>query len=220
MNSIWFCGDPHGELDYLIRSVLRHKPSAVVILGDLECSVPLLFSLRNIIEYCDVWYIHGNHDSDDQLYWDNLHALKGKSLHANSQLVSGTRIAGLGGVFDAKVWHPKLPSGQSQNREEYLQEINSKKVSLEMKENMKMISQSFIYPDDYFITAMLSAEILVSHEAPSCHRHGFSEIDDLAISLGARKIFHGHHHETYVEGNIVGVGFREIVDHNGIIIKS
>ncbi len=30
------------------------------------------------------------------------------------------------------------------------------------------------YPDDYFTLAMEKAEILVCHEAPSCHPYGYS----------------------------------------------
>lgn len=215
MSTIWFCGDPHGKFDYLIRAVMRWKPDAIVLLGDMECPLPLPMLLKPILSLTEVWFIHGNHDSDDQHYWDNLHALEGRNLHGRSELVAGTRIAGLGGTFDAKVWHPKAPSGDAQNRDEYLQQIDARRTSPEAKENMAMISQSFIYPDDYFATAMLSAEILVTHEAPTCHRHGFEEIDELASSLGARKVFHGHHHESYSHGNFIGVGFRQIVDQDG-----
>ncbi|MBB4867203.1 putative phosphodiesterase [Pseudomonas nitritireducens] len=215
MSAIWFCGDPHGKLDYLVRAVLAQKPNAIVLLGDVECAIPLPVLVRSILPVCEVWYIPGNHDADEQRYWDNLHALQGRSLHAQAKLVAGVEIAGLGGTFDRKVWHPHALSGSAQNRDEYLLQIDQRRVHPEAKENMAMISQGFIYPDDYFCTAMLSAEILVTHEAPSCHRHGFVEIDELARSVGARKVFHGHHHESYREGNVFGVGFRQIVDQDG-----
>ena len=39
--------------------------------------------------------------------------------------------------------------------------------------------------------------MLITHEAPSCHRHGFAAIDRLADVAAARLIVHGHHHESY-----------------------
>ena len=35
------------------------------------------------------------------------------------------------------------------------------------------------------------ADILVTHEAPSCHRHGKNAIEELAEAIGAKKIFMG-----------------------------
>jgi len=43
----------------------------------------------------------------------------------------------------------------------------------------------------------IRADILVTHEAPSSYRHGFQVIDELALAIGAKKIFHGHHHTFY-----------------------
>lgn len=39
------------------------------------------------------------------------------------------------------------------------------------------------------------ADILVTHEAPSCHSHGFRGIDVLAQSMKVKLTFHGHHHD-------------------------
>jgi hypothetical protein len=50
--------------------------------------------------------------------------------------------------------------------------------------------------------------VLVSHEAPSCHRHGFAVIDQMAAHAGARLIVHGHHHESYVATLTSGVAVR------------
>jgi hypothetical protein len=40
-------------------------------------------------------------------------------------------------------------------------------------------------------------DILVTHEAPTSHPHGFAPIDALAEACGARLIVHGHHHQSY-----------------------
>ena len=59
-------------------------------------------------------------------------------------------------------------------------------------------------------------DILITHEAPSCHRLGFSEIDDLAEIMGVKLIVHGHYHETY-RGElpngirVIGVGKAEVL---------
>lgn len=42
LKMIWFLGDVHGRFDHVIRLVKNHRPEAVVFLGDLEFSLPLL----------------------------------------------------------------------------------------------------------------------------------------------------------------------------------
>ena len=37
----------------------------------------------------------------------------------------------------------------------------------------------------------------MTHEAPTCHRHGFVGIDMAAEACRARLVVHGHHHESY-----------------------
>lgn len=46
-------------------------------------------------------------------------------------------------------------------------------------------------------------DILLTHEAPGCHPHGFSVLDEYAFEAGAKLIIHGHHHEDY-SGRIKG----------------
>ena len=41
----------------------------------------------------------------------------------------------------------------------------------------------------------LRADILVTHEAPSCHPHGFAALDELVRSMRVVRSFHGHHHD-------------------------
>ena len=59
--------------------------------------------------------------------------------------------------------------------------------------------------DIYQRLGRLRADILVTHEAPSAHVHGFMAIDDLAIQLGAKLVVHGHHHESidYLEAGLI-----------------
>lgn len=68
------------------------------------------------------------------------------------------------------------------------------------------------------------ADILVTHESPSCHRHGKTAIEELAEAIGAKHIFHGHHHKYYQEsikgiavtgasiGGVVNLAGEQLID--------
>ena len=56
-----------------------------------------------------------------------------------------------------------------------------------------------IYPDDLNVLSRQRADILVTHEAPSCHPYGFETLDQLARSMGVVRAFHGHHHDDRSE---------------------
>lgn len=74
---------------------------------------------------------------------------------------------------------------------------------------------------------MEKADILVTHEAPSCHPFGYSEIDELAQAMGARMVVHGHHHDSLnyrsewpkLGFEAHGVAFRSIMAIDGSIIS-
>ena len=51
------------------------------------------------------------------------------------------------------------------------------------------------YPDDVAALSKLRVDILVTHEAPSCHPHGFAALDELARFMRVVRSFHGHHHD-------------------------
>jgi predicted phosphodiesterase len=74
----------------------------------------------------------------------------------------------------------------------------------------------------------LEADILVTHKAPSAHRYGFVEIDELAELMGVQLIIHGHHHEQYAATTesgikVVGLGGQDclfvIQEHAEIKVK-
>ncbi|MGZ5076871.1 MAG: metallophosphoesterase, partial [Methylobacter sp.] len=54
-----------------------------------------------------------------------------------------------------------------------------------------------IWHDEFEMLKALKADILVTHEAPGSHRHGFDVIGELAAAMGVKHIFHGHLHENY-----------------------
>ena len=105
---IFFCGDPHGGFDHIIQAGKEHRPKAMVILGDLQPPAPLHEVLADILPFVDVWWIPGNHDTDNDYFYDRLwrSELAGHNLHGRVALVNGLRIAGLGGVFRGQIWMP------------------------------------------------------------------------------------------------------------------
>ena len=44
--------------------------------------------------------------------------------------------------------------------------------------------------------ATLQADVLITHEAPGYHDHGFKELDSLARRMGVRMTVHGHQHDN------------------------
>ena len=56
-----FAGDPHGSYEHLYPFVQENDNVALIILGDLQLSSP--DELDKLAQYCDIWFIHGNHDS-------------------------------------------------------------------------------------------------------------------------------------------------------------
>jgi predicted phosphodiesterase len=138
--------------------------------------------------------------------------------------IDGVRIAGLGGIFRGEVWHPNIDSGKPTHAtyaeyEKFIRSNANLKRRLTRKDlaqlqavppesrqwNSAVLDQSrvgkllkhhsTIFPADYERMADQKADILVTHEAPSCHPHGFKEIDLLAQVMGAT-VFHGHHHDA------------------------
>ncbi len=53
-----------------------------------------------------------------------------------------------------------------------------------------------IFPEDMNALRNRRADVLVTHETPSCHRYGFVGIDQAAAHCLARLVVRGHHHES------------------------
>ena len=53
-----------------------------------------------------------------------------------------------------------------------------------------------IFPSEVEVLSKQRADILVTHEGPSMHRHGFYGLDRLADAMGVRHLVHGHLHEN------------------------
>ncbi|MGZ8153544.1 MAG: metallophosphoesterase family protein [Methylovulum sp.] len=214
---ILFAGDPHGDFQAIIAAVHKHKPEAVVLLGDYDLDRPLEKCLQEIIDLTEIWWIAGNHDFQSPCKYNNLFnsALADKGLHLKVTEIAGLRVAGLGGIFLGRVWYPPQEPKWS-DKQHYLrsQSATNRQPGLSLK------YQSAIWHNEFQALKTLKADILVTHEAPGSHRHGFSVIGDLATAMGVKHIFHGHLHENYsrtIKNNIqvYGVANSAVSDLQG-----
>ena len=194
-NRILFAGDPHGDFDNVIHAVQQYQPEAVVMLGDYSLQKKLEDYLAVITPQTQIWWIYGNHDVNSDANYGFLFesAYKDFGLHLKVQDIGGLRIAGLGGIFMAKNWYPPA-EGRWQNQQHWLnaQPGHIRRLGMPIKLRHSIWQHEF-----NAMCATIKADILVTHEAPSCHRYGFAAIDALAEAIGARHIFHGHQHEYY-----------------------
>lgn len=253
---IFLLGDVHGGLDHILPAIRTagEESNSVVFLGDIEPRRPFEEEIRPLLDAgIEVWFIHGNHDSDRRLTWDNLEASSHRNLHGRVVEIDGVRIGGLGGTFREDIWYPDqaaTPGGVTpyRNYADYVQFIRSKAASkrrptkeesaqrqgsvmangddslLDESQQGRLLKHlSAIFPDSYDALADQQADILVTHEAPSCHPHGFGAIDLLAQVMGVKALFHGHQHDsldyrqwdTELGFRAYGVGFRGITDYTG-----
>lgn len=214
---VLFAGDPHGDFRPLLRAVHEQAPEAVVMLGDYDLEHPLEYYLRDIPKQTEIWWIAGNHEfeSPDKHHFLFNSAFADNSLHLTVKEVAGLKIAGLGGIFLGRVWYPPRPP-KWRSKKHYLnrQPVHIRNAGLSLK------YQSAIWHDEVERFKELDADILVTHEAPCSHRHGFIAIDELAEALGVDKVFHGHLHEHYsspIKPDIMvyGVADRMVADLSG-----
>lgn len=221
---IYFIGDTHGRFEHVLKAVTQSRPKAIVFLGDLQASRPLEVELAPILGLTEVWFIHGNHDTDSDADYDHLFGstLADRNLHGRVVDVEGLRIAGLGGVFRGQVWTPPAPwSYESPGKMAARCNPNYR-----WRRGMPRKHHSSIFPEAYFGLVDQRAEVLVTHEAPSAHPYGFEAIDELARSLRVTKAFHGHHHDCLdysgdkdrLGFEAFGVGLRGIMESNGRVI--
>ena len=213
---IYLLGDVHSNFRHVIEIVRKDRPKAVIFLGDLECSRPLHEEVASIRDLTDVWWIPGNHDTDSAETYRNLFEseLADRNLHGRVVEIAGIRVAGLGGVFRGKIWSPPAePEFVDFDEYQQKEKIGDYTLSKLDKKNLFAIDgpkrltkqiardgrllkhRSSIFYSDFINLYGQSADIIVTHEAPSCHPHGFAEIDALAQSLHVKFAYHGHHHD-------------------------
>ena len=189
---ILFAGDPHGSYEHLYPFVQENDNVALIILGDLQLSSP--DELDKLAKYCDIWFIHGNHDSKTIAAFEAIWGShwKSRNLHNRVVEIQGQRIAGLGGVFRGQIWMPP-------NKPMYFDPIHYCQYSSQEKiwrGGVPLRHRTSIFPSDIEAIENEQADILICHEAPKPHPMGFRVINQLAEKLGVRHVFHGHHHDN------------------------
>lgn len=185
------------------------------------------------------------------LFEDSL--FQARNLHGRVVEIAVLRVAGFGGVFRGEIWYPRpadnakavdTPAFHSYHefRHDLQRKQGLKRRQSEMERMQPQVvanqfaeltdecrngrlrkHKSSIFHDDYLRLYGQTADILVTHEAHSCHPHGFREIDALAQSLHVKYLFHGHHHESlnyrnhfqHLGFSAYGVGFMGITDMFG-----
>jgi predicted phosphodiesterase len=211
---IVIAGDPHNNFPPILRACAAEEPGRLILLGDCELRVPLRHMLGSLLTLgWNVHWIIGNKDAETSPMFDHLVTdfpegdIGGRVIE-----VGGLRIAGLGGVFKPRIWYPRAdePGGRIEppsfnTRREFLD-------SLPLREHWRgglpLWHRDSIFPEDFAQLAQHRFDVLVTHEAPSCHRHGFAAIDRLAEVAAARLIVHGHHHESYAAKLANGIDVR------------
>ena len=222
---IFFCGDVHGCFDHIIEAVSEHEPAAIILLGDVQAQRPLEKELALILDKTEIWFIHGNHDTDSEADYDNLFgsALAHRNLDGRVVTIAGVSIAGLGGIFRAQVWWPpEAPSYTSAKDFERKQGAGNR-----WRNGLTLRHRSTIFPDTYERLAAMHADVLVTHEGPSVHPYGFAALDELARQMGVLQTFHGHHHDCIdysvhwdrLGYRAFGVGFCGITALDGTVIR-
>jgi hypothetical protein len=192
-----FAGDPHRNFAPILRACATVLPGTLVLVGDCDCDAPLPDILSPAIRSgWRVCWILGNHDTDIEGCFDNLvHAHPQGDIGGRVVEAAGLRIAGLPGVFKPRVWHPvERATPQFRTRSEFLATLPP---SEHWRGGLPLWHRDTIFPEDFDRLRGHRFDILVTHEAPSSHRHGFADIDVLAQACGARLIVHGHHHQSY-----------------------
>lgn len=215
---IFVCGDPHQEFDHIVNAVLEHSPDAVILLGDITPLRPLEIELELIKDLTEIWWIHGNHDTDHANYFDNLFGSKlaDRNLHGRIVDIVGVRVAGMGGIFRSKIWTDGDCSTASP--ESYLKTCSKAE---RWRDGLPLRHRSSIFPSEIQALSKHTADVLVTHEAPKLHPYGSTVLSELAKSLSVSAAFHGHHHEDiqYAGGVWRGVGLRGIVTLDGEVIQ-
>lgn len=238
MSTIWLCGDPHGQYDHVLKAIdstpESGRPAAVIFLGDLDPEESLSRIFKPFIDAgIEPWFIHGNHEASRVDSWANTIVCWQCNLHGRVETIAGVRIGGLGGTFRAEIWYPDHPercdpAPKHLTYDDYIAWLTEKQPT-RLRNDVKLSNRArqysaAIFPDVVDQLSRQQADVLVTHEGPSCHPFGFETIDRLAQAMGVKKLFHGHHHQDRSYGNELGfdafqVGFRGIRELSGGSVK-
>jgi len=219
--SILFYGDPHGVWQPLFEAVEKHRPVAVVLLGDMDLDEPLRVKLKPVWDLAPQWkYILGNHDTDERMSYEHLVGdYPEGNLQGNITMLDGRLIAGLGGVFKAKVWAPRYEGDANEAKYDSAADMIRRTARADRWKAMgdeipglPLSHRDTIFPADVARLKNKKCDILVTHEAPASHPYGFEGLDVLARDMRARLVVHGHQHVDYNGGSKYGTAVRGVAD--------
>jgi predicted phosphodiesterase len=191
---VLFAGDPHRNFSPILRACDALPRGTLILVGDCDCPAPLAQILAPALNRgWDLHWILGNHDTETEAAYDNLTGCPG-DLGMAVITTNGIRIAGLPGVFKPRVWNPGEGPASFRTRTAFQAALRPGEA---WRGGLPLFHRDTIFPEDFDRLAAIRCDILVTHEAPSSHPHGFAAIDALAEACGARLIVHGHHHRSY-----------------------
>ena len=228
---ILFVGDPHGLLPQIVAEIAPVRPKAVVMLGDYDLERTFHTEVAPLAEAgTEVWWIHGNHDLDHEMFYFRLfetNRLGDRNLDGRVAEVAGVRVAGLGGVFKERVWWPGtgVKPDRAMRWKSRADWLSGNARSARWRGGLPLHLRDAIWWEDYERLWDQRADVLVCHEAPSCHKYGFEVLDELAQAMGVSLIVHGHHHTDYdseIAGGrirVMGVGLAGVRAFDGTIIR-
>ena len=220
-------GDIHDDFRHVLPAVVEHRPKAIILLGDMEASHPLEKELEAVLGKTAVYWIPGNHDTDTVENYRNLFQseLADRNLHGRIVEIAGLRVAGVGGVFRGEIWYPSTPESpiHFESYEVYRKKSSTGRIAAAKLAGKLLTHKSTIFYKEWFDLYGQQADILVTHEAPSCHPFGFQVLTELARSMKVKHYFHGHMHDSLnyldkfdeLEFSCFGVGLRGITDMFG-----
>jgi hypothetical protein len=203
--NIWFAGDPHRNFAPILRTCAANPPGTLILLGDCDLPEPLVRMFAEPIgRGWDVRWILGNHDTETETSYDHRTQSPG-DLGLRVTTFGTIRIAGLPGVFKPRVWDPAAGPPAFATRAAFQAALRPGEA---WRCGLPLFHRDTIFPEDFRHLSALRCDILVTHEAPSSHPHGFAIIDALAETCGASLIVHGHHHQSYQSQLAAGIRVR------------
>lgn len=204
LSRLWFLGDVHGDFRHIGLALSRVRPEVaprwLVFLGDFEIFDrslgEIIAPLRKTFPELKIAFIPGNHDADEHENWERLMDCgEAVSLHGQVLELEGVRVAGMGGNFLGRVWAPPSAPAYATRAEATYRHPNL----VNRGQQHAPCLHAAIYKDEVDALASQQADILITHEAFSCHHHGWEALDQLARDLQVVRAFHGHTHDDRTE---------------------
>ena len=199
--TLLFAGDPHGNFAPILRACLAMPPGTLILVGDCDCPAPLAEVMAPAI--AAGWRVCCDPRQPRYRHRSRLRPAdrQRRDLGLRATDIGGLCVAGLPGVFKPRVWYPRAddPSGRIDPPRFYTRSDFQRALRPDeaWRGGLPLWHRDTIFPEDFDRLRSERFDVLVSHEAPSTHPHGFANIDRLAEACGARLIVHGHHHQAY-----------------------